>query len=132
MSLALADAFHATAMANAPLVALIGYLWLEREKPNAPLPTAVYQVQGSVVEHMQTTARHELTINVDAFTDAKLGPEAALAIDDAFYTACNGVTVASVSGFDRAKILCRSRGTVTPYDDAFGVSSEWSVIGWKG
>ena len=133
MSLHLARAFYAQAMADSSSGSFrdrVGQLWFDEAPQNAALPVAIYQVGDVAVEQFQTSAKHTVTIDVDVFVKRDYGEPEAQAIDDALFTACEGARVETVTGFDRATILCRSRGAVETLSDSIRVSSTWQVLGW--
>jgi len=132
MSVALAKVLWQQASENAPLSALVsGRIYVEHGPKNPMLPLIIISYGGSSTEQFQSSVRHEASVTAEVFMSRDVDYSTVMAIDDALYTACEGASRTDVAGFDRGVILCRSRGALATYDDAYGVTSEWTVNAWQ-
>lgn len=97
-------------------------------------PVAIYAITGaaSPIRYMPGFDEEEYTMQFDIFVDDRAAtPDVtALGIDEKLRSRLDRA-VLTVSGYDRVRVLCTSRGVATPDAASIRVSSQFSLRGFR-
>lgn len=132
---ALAQAFYETVQAAASFIAAVpGGVHMDAAPQNEGPPAETLAVYSIVSQPVDTffggAKRHVLGIVFEIFGPRDTGPLPLITADGLLFAAAHGVFDTSVTGFDRALIVCTAHGIASTYSDAIGVRSDWTVTGF--
>ena len=133
MSTPLAQAFYARLISSqtaGTLYALCaGRVYLDSSPADSALPVAIIEAETTTSERfMAGNERHILTVSLGVFADRSSASTVVTPINAA-RTLLNGAVV-TITGYDRASIVCKERGVASFTVDGWTISDRYEIQGF--